>query len=465
MLGAVTAIETDYLVIGAGAMGMAFVDTLLTETDASVVLVDAGHQPGGHWNVAYPFVRLHQPSAYYGVNSRPLGSGFIDRSGWNAGFYELASVAEVCAYFDGVMREQLLPTGRLTYHPMSKYLGDKKFRTLGGDEYVVTVRRRIVDATYLKATVPSMRPAPFFVADGVEAVAPNDLPRRAATFDHYTIVGAGKTGIDACLWLLRNGVVPERLRWIVPRDSWLMNRATVQPGAQFAPQLGASFANRRQDIAAATSPEDLFERLERSDVLWRVDPAVQPTMYHCAIVSGPELEQLRRVEDVVRLGHLTRAEADQIVLRGGEASAGDSLYVDCTASGLPRREPVDVFDGARITLQSVRGCQQVFSAALIAHLEATDRDDAARNELTVPVPHPDVPVDWLRIMLSDNRAQIRWLRDIDLSQWLDGCRLNLVKELFAHLPEDPEAHHDAVDMIGAALVPTNDQLVALMGPT
>ena len=64
----------DYLVIGAGAMGMAFTDVLMTETDATVILVDKHHQPGGHWNDAYPFVRLHQPSAFYGVNSKKLGS-------------------------------------------------------------------------------------------------------------------------------------------------------------------------------------------------------------------------------------------------------------------------------------------------------------------------------------------------------------------------------------------------------
>ena len=66
-------IETDYLVIGAGAIGMAFVDTLLSDSDAQVVMVDRHHRPGGHWNEAYPFVRLHQPAAYYGVNSRELG--------------------------------------------------------------------------------------------------------------------------------------------------------------------------------------------------------------------------------------------------------------------------------------------------------------------------------------------------------------------------------------------------------
>ena len=71
-------IEADYLVIGAGATAMAFVDTLVSETSASVVVVDRNHRPGGHWTTAYPFVRLHQPSAYYGVNSRPLGNDTID---------------------------------------------------------------------------------------------------------------------------------------------------------------------------------------------------------------------------------------------------------------------------------------------------------------------------------------------------------------------------------------------------
>ncbi|MEW1821579.1 NAD(P)-binding protein [Arthrobacter sp. NPDC080031] len=61
------AIEADYLVVGSGAAGMAFADVLLHETDHTMVTVDRHHAPGGHWNDAYPFVRLHQPSATYGV--------------------------------------------------------------------------------------------------------------------------------------------------------------------------------------------------------------------------------------------------------------------------------------------------------------------------------------------------------------------------------------------------------------
>ena len=458
-----TSLEADYLVIGAGAMGLAFVDTLLTETDATVVLVDANHQPGGHWTTAYPFVRLHQPSAYYGVNSRPLGSGLVDRDGWNAGFYELASVGEVLAYYDRVMREHLLPTGRLDYRPMSQFLGDNRFRTLGGDEYTVEVRRRVVDATFLRTTVPSMRPHPFDVDTGVAVVTPNDLPRRASDHDHFTIVGAGKTGMDTCLWLLRHGVGRDRLRWIMPRDSWLMNRANVQPGADFAEQLGRAAKARRGDVRAATSLSDLFDRLERSDTLWRIDSTVQPQMYHCAIVSAAELEQLRTVDDVVRLGHVERVERHRIRLQDGVVPSNPaSLYVDCTASGLARPEPAPVFDRDAIRLQSVRGCQQVFSSALIAHLESSGRDDETLNRLAVPVPHPDVPVDWLRIALSDNLAEVGWLRDPELTRWLQTSRLNLLKDVFALVPADADGRAPIVQGVEKALGTMNERLVALL---
>ena len=41
-------IEADYLVVGAGATGMAFTDVLISESDVSVVMVDRRHRPGGH---------------------------------------------------------------------------------------------------------------------------------------------------------------------------------------------------------------------------------------------------------------------------------------------------------------------------------------------------------------------------------------------------------------------------------
>ena len=53
-------IETDYLVVGAGAAGMAITDALLSHSAVNVTIIDRRNAPGGHWLDAYPFVRLHQ---------------------------------------------------------------------------------------------------------------------------------------------------------------------------------------------------------------------------------------------------------------------------------------------------------------------------------------------------------------------------------------------------------------------
>ncbi|SON61822.1 hypothetical protein MSIMFI_03341 [Mycobacterium simulans] len=446
MAGPIKPIEADYLVIGAGAMGMAFTDTLITESEATVVIVDRACQPGGHWTTAYPFVRLHQPSAYYGVNSRALGNNTIDQVGWNQGLNELAPVGEICAYFDGVMQQQFLPTGRVSYFPMSEYLGDGRIRTLAGSEQAVTVKQRIVDATYLRAVVPSMRPAPYCVAPGVDCIAPNELPKFGAR-DRYVIVGAGKTGMDVCLWLLRHDISPDKLTWIMPRDSWLIDRATLQPGPTFIDQFRASFGTTLEAIGEATSAEDLFDRLEAAGTLLRIDPSVRPAMYRCATVSHAEFGQLRRINDIIRMGHVQRIEADAVVLDGGSVpSSPSAIYIDCTADGAPQRPATPVFDEGRITLQAVRGCQQVFSAAFIAHVEFAYDDDAVKNELCEPIPHPDSDLDWLRLTQSDLRNFRRWLYDPDLTDWLSSARLNLLADLLPPLSHKPRVRERVVSM-------------------
>ncbi len=459
-----TTIEADYLVIGAGAMGMAFTDTLVSETDSSVAIVDRYHQPGGHWTRAYPYVRLHQPSSFYGVNSRALGSDCIDRTGWNAGLYELATSGEVCAYFDQVMQQQLLPTGRVSYFPMCEYAGDGRFRSVvSGDEFAVKLRRRTVDASYMRVTVPAMRPPPYPVAAGIACVAPNELSRLRRTHACYTVVGAGKTGMDACLWLLAQGVPPRALRWIMPRDSWLLDRARIQPGAQFMQAIGAGLVAQGRAIAAATSIDDLFDRLAACGQLLRLDDRVRPTMFRCATVTQAELEQLRRIEDVVRLGRVQRIDERALVLDGGSLPTHpDTLFVDCTADGLERRPALPIFDGARLTLQSVRTCQQVFSAALAAHVEAAYPDDAMRNALCVPVPHPDSDLDWLRTTIANDRNNLRWAEDPELEKWLANARLQLFRKLFPALPAEPRARADALERMRAVSRAQNSKLEELL---
>ena len=173
-------VKTDYLVIGAGAMGMAFTDVLLEESDATVALVDRYHQPGGHWTRAYPHVRLHQPSAFYGVNSRKLGSDAIDSTGFNKGLYELATNSEVVAYFDQVRHQQFLPSGRVHYFPACEY-DEGTITSLVSGEPIHIEADKVVDVTYMNVEVPSMGPPPFPVAEGIACTPPNEECEDACT--------------------------------------------------------------------------------------------------------------------------------------------------------------------------------------------------------------------------------------------------------------------------------------------
>ena len=99
-----TPIETDYPVVGTGAAGMASTDALLSHTDATVTMVDRRHAPSWHWIEVCPFVRLHQPSAFYGVSSVPLGRDTADQTGLNAGFHEAAGADELRAFYTPTAR-------------------------------------------------------------------------------------------------------------------------------------------------------------------------------------------------------------------------------------------------------------------------------------------------------------------------------------------------------------------------
>jgi NAD(P)-binding Rossmann-like domain len=437
---AVARIETDYLIVGAGAAGLAFADALIADSDADVVLVDRRHRPGGHWNDAYPFVRLHQPSAFYGVNSRVLGSDSIDKTGPNAGMYERATAAQICDYYQRVLDEDLRPSGQVRFFGMCDCAldgaGERQFTScLTGETTTVRVRRKVVDARYLETSIPATHTPPFGAEPGVRLIPVNDLVTLAGPPDGFTVIGAGKTAMDACIWLLDSGVPPELIRWIRPRDAWLLDRAFYQPLDLVAGMIeGVSLY-----VEAAAQAEDagaLFRRLEACGQLRRIDPAVEPGMYRCATVSESELVSLRRIENVVRLGRVVRIGPDQIVLEKGSIPAGAGhVYVDCSAAGLRMAPGRPVFAPGLITLQAIRSCQPAFSAALTGHVEASRHDDAEKNRLCPANPYPDTAADWIPTTCITLRAQDLWLRDRDLSAWLDRSRLNLACGVRDHLAE------------------------------
>ena len=450
-----TILETDYLIVGSGAVGMAFADVILSETNADIIMVDRFHKPGGHWNVAYPFVTLHQPSAFYGVSSVELSNNKRDKVGLNKGLADLASGAEINAYYDDIMRHKFLPSGRVKYFPLCDYKGEGKFESmLTGQGYEVNVNLKTVDATYLKTSVPSTHTPSFSVADGVQFIAINGLPKITSPPAGFVVVGGGKTGIDACLWLLEHKVDPDKITWIVSRDAWLIDRKNTQPSVDFFEDSIGSQVAQFEAAAQAESIPDLFNKLEASGVLLRIDKNVTPKMFHGATISQLELEQIRRIKNIVRKGRVTRIEKEQIVFGEGTIpTSTEYIHVDCSASAISNIEMKPIFNGNTITPQTVRSYQPVFSAAIIAHIEVAYEDEKKKNELCAVVPLPNHDTDWIKMLAVFMMNQYNWNQDKELRKWLYNNRLDGFSKMVANVAKDDEPKREILARLKNNVMP------------
>lgn len=414
-------VDADYLVVGAGASGMAFTDALIDHADVRVALVDRRHAAGGHWLDAYPFVRLHQASAFYGVASTLLGGGHLQQRGPEAGLQERATVSEICAYYDHILA-RMLASGRVEFFPGCEYAGDRTFVSrLSGQRYDVPKRCRVVDARYLAPDIPLHTPVPFEV-DGARVIPVNDLPRLTEAPSQYVVAGSGKTATDACVWLLSLGVDPNAICWVRPRDPWMMNRAVVQPDP--AVFLGLA-ADVMESAADAADPDDFFLRLEEAGVMLRVDRSTMPTMAKAPTLATWELDELRTIENVVRMGHIRRAERGRITLAEGSVQvADDAVVVHCAGSGLQYPPLVPVWQPTTITLQPIRAGFPCFAAALTGYVEATRDDDAEKNRLCPPTPYANTLGDWARMNLLGTRATMSYSAEPDIKAWTDTVELS-----------------------------------------
>jgi hypothetical protein len=457
-------IDTDYLVVGAGASGMAFTDALLDNSDARVALVDRRHRPGGHWLDAYPFVFLHQPSANYGVSSRPLGGDRIETRGINAGFYERASAQEICDYFLQVLENKFLGSGRVRFLGMSDYQGQDRdghhvASLLSGNDTLIRAGT-FVDATYVESDIPARHRPSYTVDPDVQLIPPNDLVDLAEPPAGFTVIGGGKTAMDTCTWLLATGVDPDRIRWIKPRDAWLFNRASVQPL-----DLVGSYMQMQADwvhaAAEATDGRDFAHRLEAQNAFLRTDPDVEPRLFRGATISTSELESLRSIEQVVRKGKVRHLGPHQIVLDEGELTTEPGeVFVDCTAAGVRSTMPQPVFAPGRITLEYVTIGFIPWSAATVGAVEACRDDIDEKNRLCPPVIFTGDINDVLSLAYAGMSGIFARGAEPDLAAWTDNCRLNPASAAAAHI-DDPQvvaAYTSIATDIGDAMVNLADRV-------
>ncbi len=417
-------VEADYLVVGAGAAGMAFTDALIDHADVRVAMVDRRHSVGGHWLEAYPFVRLHQSSAFYGVASTLLGGGRVQQHGPEAGLQERAAQSEICAYYGRMLADRMLESGKVVeFLANCEYVGDRTIVSrISRQRLEVPERCRIVDARYLAPDIPAETQPRFGVTEDARVIPVNDLARLDDAASQYVIVGAGKTATDACVWLMARGVDPDAICWVRPRDPWMLNRAVVQPDP--AVFLGMA-ADTMQAAVAAASLEDLFLRLEDAGIMLRFDRSVTPTMAKTPTLATWELEQLRTIEHVVRLGHIDLVDRGRITFAEGSVTvADDALVVHCAADGLKYPPLVPIWRPEAITLQPIRAGFPCFGAALAGYVEATREDDDEKNRLCPPSSYGNSMAEWAKMNVLGTRAAMSFGSEPDIKTWADQVSLN-----------------------------------------
>ncbi|MEM1437263.1 MAG: NAD(P)-binding protein [Pseudomonadota bacterium] len=435
-------LTTDYLIVGAGASGMSFADRLLNASEAELLLVDERHAPGGHWLDAYPFVRLHQPSAYYGVDSRPLGQDRVDTVGRNAGFYERASGAELCDYYERVLNEQMLPTGRVQFLGSHRYLGQEDGShiveaALSGSRKRIKVRKRLVDATYVQSRIPSRTRPSFEIDDGVTLLTPNELVHCQNTGAGFTVIGAGKTAMDTICWLLDNGVDCSAICWVRPREGWYVDRTFSQPN-ELAGAMARMQAETIRVAAEATSALDYARRMEDEGMFLRIDPAQDGPVYRGATLAQNELASLRSISNVVRRGRVTRLTRARMQLTDDALPGNpDRVYVNCTAQGLSTSPPRSIFSEQQITIQFSTIGVAPWSAAILGQVEALDLPLEEKNQLCPPLPRNGEVSGQLHILAAGMPAEMLRRTVPELAEWMANSRLNPGRSITAMM-DDPE---------------------------
>jgi len=388
----------DYLVVGAGAASIAFIDTLLTHLPTTtIVLVDKNPIPGGHWVHAYGYVHLHQPSLLYGVASRQLEGNWAKlllrkfTLPWN----HRASKNEILHHYATYIQDKV-DAGKIQYYPNCEYQFSEEstntvddnylhsFSNLDGSmKYSVQVKKKVVNGILGECIVPSTNPVNFHVDDGITILTPNQIFEEKVTLidysknvkKHFVVLGCGKTAMDTLVYLQRDmNVQPDQISWIIPNDVWMMLRSGSGSPWSWPEAL---LRSRMDENEAALS-------LERKGIFARLDTNIVPTKFRFPLVGKDELQYMRQVKNCIRRGRVTNitknSESGRMVVKFGsdqepwspEILSTELVLVHCTSPGpFNGNENTDVFaSDQQLNLNILFPPPIPFSMSILAFLEA-----------------------------------------------------------------------------------------------
>mmetsp|Transcript_61241 Transcript_61241/g.181118 ORF Transcript_61241/g.181118 Transcript_61241/m.181118 type:complete len:514 (-) Transcript_61241:103-1644(-) len=409
----------DYLVTGAGAASLAFIDTLLTEIpSAKVILVDKNAAPGGHWVHDYDFVRLHQPSVLYGVASKQLEGNWLKclvgrrTLPWK----HRATKSEILQYFQSFVEEKVA-SGQLEYYPECQYdfsqpSGDcnmHRFASLdGSSEFNVQVKDKFVNGILGECQIPSQCPVQFKVHEEVHIVTPNQLylshhEGSQTKNEQYIVLGCGKTAMDTVVFLLRDmKICPDDISWVIPNDGWMICREGT----------GGPWTYFRALLAADGDKEKACVNLEAEGKYTRLDKDIMPAHFRFPVIGKEELKYMRVVSNIVRKGRVSSIAVKEgsIKVSFGKdeepwilpPSSNDHVFIHCTSPGpFNGKEADELFvSDTEMCLFLLYAPPVSISLSVLAKLESARRQgtldlDFGRKLLSArsPVQNGNVPSD------------------------------------------------------------------------
>ena len=196
----------------------------------------------------------------------------------------------------------------------------------------------------------------------------------------------------------------------------------------------------------------------------RIDPSLTPTMAKTPTLAQWELDLLRSIERVVRLGHVRGIKPGRIELDEGDAAIDrEAVVVHCAASGLQYPPLIPIWGDEAITIQPVRAGFPCLAAALIGYVEATREEDAEKNRLVLPSPLSDTPTGWAAMQVLGGRASLAFSAAPDIKEWADSVALNPARVPPGQAVDDDLAA--AVESFRAAVGPGLAAMAELAGLT
>ncbi|MEM7639426.1 MAG: hypothetical protein AAF269_10200 [Pseudomonadota bacterium] len=414
----------DYIIIGNNMGSLAFADTLLSGSDATIALIDDGENASQH---RHPLPRVISS----GLRDDSLGIASFTLNDWRATHCPREEIpsdrnADIQSYCAHILTEKMLPTGRVHIFEETEHLGDGRIRSKenGAIEELVA-GQRIVDArrfpvSFHKPFIPN-----FSVAPGLTVIRPVNLDAvlnlNTSEFDTFCVLGGGRAGTEMVLILLDLGVPHEKIRWVKSRDPWMLALAGKFEPAPDAHYQIPLFQEIMKAMAYASNPDDLCLRLEDLKIIVRTSADRVPNYFVPHLITHKDARRLQTVKHVIRKGHVHAvSEIGMVLSRGAVPMPDQSLYLDCTGPGRLGVKTGPVFRNNHITLAEIRLCDPSFSAAMIAAIELLDLSAEEKNKLCVPV-RGDRAAE---LFLSSLLNQHAWFHDPDLRAWLEHCRLD-----------------------------------------